>query len=573
MAVVDSYTTTPVNLPSDNEDLLVTAAGSIVNDGGGGDAVAATGSAEAITIDGLVYSVDGGYGVGVELAGASSNLFVNGQVQGDTGVYVDDTTDVAVTIGTQGAVDGLNGTGIAFAGNTESPTVTDYSLENAGNISNGFGSFPAAVYFDYGGTDFIDNTGEISGTVAVSFYGNVATETVDNSGTLRGGPGENSAAIESSASSAGIDIVNSGLLTDGAANPAGSVYALLYFGDDVGTTSTIDNEGVITGSGYVIQSDSDILDIANSGTIHGGLYAPTSKVTVVNSGTWQVSAGSPTVFSLSASENSITNAHAGTLTGAIDVTGTDDAIDNAGRIDGAVTLQSGGDDVINAGAIDGAVTFKGSGTTNNFLNSSSGSITGNFSFSAVLSALTNDGAVSGKVTMAGADTLINPGQIYGYVELGYRDSLSNTGLIQGNVALDTDDTLTNHGNIYGNVVLDNRTTLTNTGLIRGNVKLGATDTVDVSPGDVTGLFSASSNDRFEFSGDFGTATIADFIAGSGTTHDTIQFAANDFGSFSAVHAAMSQVGADVVIEHGATDSITLTGVALSTLVAADFAFV
>ena len=63
------------------------------------------------------------------------------------------------------------------------------------------------------------------------------------------------------------------------------------------------------------------------------------------------------------------------------------------------------------------------------------------------------------------------------------------------------------------------------------------------------------------------------IAGSGSTHDTIQFAANDFGSFAAVQSAMSQVGSDVLIRLDATDSIVLNGVILSNLVAADFKFV
>jgi trimeric autotransporter adhesin len=562
-----SLSNTTYTLVGSDDDLLVAATGSIINTNGDPN-VDATNVGESITIDGFVYSVDGGSGTAVEITGASSYLVVNGQVQGDEGVSVNDTAGVSVTVGSQGTVSSVSGyDGIFFAGNSNSPTVTDYSLENAGDIGGAY-----AVYVEYGGDDFIDNTGEIAGSAAITFYSNVASEAVDNSGTIRGGSSSDSTAIYSYDSSAGIDIINSGLITDGGANATGGNYALLAFGDDTGAVSTIDNEGDITGSGYVIQSNSDVLEIANSGTVHGGLYS-TSKVTIANTGTWQASTGSPTVFSLSAAGNSITNAHAGTLAGAIDITGADDTVANAGDLNGTVTLESGDDNFVNAGDIDGAVTFRGSETANTFVNASAGSITGNFSFSADSSALTNAGAITGTVTMAGADTLTNAGQIYGYVDLGYGDSMSNTDLVQGNVALDTDDTLTNHGDIYGNVVLGSGTTLTNTGLIHGNVTLGATDTVEVSPGDVTGLFTASSSDRFELGGNFGTATIADFTAGSATTHDTIQFAANDFGSFSAVQAAMSQVGSDVVIQHGTSDSITLTGATLSNLVAADFAFV
>jgi hypothetical protein len=49
--------------------------------------------------------------------------------------------------------------------------------------------------------------------------------------------------------------------------------------------------------------------------------------------------------------------------------------------------------------------------------------------------------------------------------------------------------------------------------------------------------------------------------------------ANDFGIFTAVQSAMSQVGADTVIRLDATDSITLVGVTKSSLVSADFKFV
>ncbi len=37
---------------------------------------------------------------------------------------------------------------------------------------------------------------------------------------------------------------------------------MITLDDNAGTTSTINNEGTITGSGYVIESTSDILDIA-----------------------------------------------------------------------------------------------------------------------------------------------------------------------------------------------------------------------------------------------------------------------------------------------------------------------
>jgi len=115
--------------------------------------------------------------------------------------------------------------------------------------------------------------------------------------------------------------------------------------------------------------------------------------------------------------------------------------------------------------------------------------------------------------------------------------------------------------------------LINTGAIHGNVTLGNADLVDSSRGEITGAITALTSDLFEFSGNFGNETIDKFTGGTGSTHDTIQFAANDFGSFTAVQSAMSQVGADTVIRLDATDSITLFGVTRSNLVSADFKFV
>ena len=87
------------------------------------------------------------------------------------------------------------------------------------------------------------------------------------------------------------------------------------------------------------------------------------------------------------------------------------------------------------------------------------------------------------------------------------------------------------------------------------------------------MINARASDTFDYHGLFGNETIDSFTAGTGSTHDTLQFAANDFGSFTAVQSAMSQVGADTVIRLDATDSITLVSVTKSNLVSADFKFV
>jgi hypothetical protein len=191
---------------------------------------------------------------------------------------------------------------------------------------------------------------------------------------------------------------------------------------------------------------------------------------------------------------------------------------HTGMIGSALSVGSGGDTIVtNAGGIDGPVTFAGSGST---------------------SSLTNSGKVTGLVSFSG----------------GY-NTIDNSGTIDGSVTFGAGDTLTD------------------TGTIRGTVTLGASDTFDVSPGIVSGAINASTTDLFEFSGNFGNVTIDDFGAGGGVLSDTIQFAADDFGTFSQVQQASSQVGSDVVIRLDATDAITLNNVTLSSLVSADFKFV
>jgi len=103
--------------------------------------------------------------------------------------------------------------------------------------------------------------------------------------------------------------------------------------------------------------------------------------------------------------------------------------------------------------------------------------------------------------------------------------------------------------------------------------LGKSDVVDLSRGVVTGGVTAAASDTFEFSDAFGCETIDKFVAGRSSTHDFLLFAADDFGSFAAVKAAMTQVGADVVIKRDSLDEIVLNGVSMSRLVAADFKFV
>jgi hypothetical protein len=425
--VINTYTTTQAGLNA-ADTLLVTNSGSIVVKGE--DAVSVLGDNVSMVIDGLVSST---FSDGIHLF----ELF---------GIT---TTNNVVEVGSQGVV---NGTifGIQF----EDPGNGAESNERVFNAGNIFGS-SAAVSASHCGGDTFNNSGVMSGSTGIFFADNVAGETIENSGTIEGSTGF-AIASSSSAASVGISVVNSGsgLLTNAGANPVGG--GVLNFNDGAGTTSTINNEATITGAGYVIQSASDILDISNSGTIHGGLYS-TASVSVDNSGLWQASAGG-NGFLLNGSSNSVTNAQAGTISCDITFGGANDTVDNSGAIHGAVTLVAGGDSFTNSGNINGAITFTGAGANN---------------------ALTNSGSVTGNVTLAGPTSA-----------------------------------LTNHGQIYGNVALADSDTLTNTGTIHGNETLGALNTIDNSLGVVTGVITASNSDTFVYSGRFGVETIDNFTAGS-----------------------------------------------------------
>jgi hypothetical protein len=111
----------------------------------------------------------------------------------------------------------------------------------------------------------------------------------------------------------------------------------------------------------------------------------------------------------------------------------------------------------------------------------------------------------------------------------------------------------------------------NQGQIYGDVTLGSGDTFDASGGEVTGAITASSRDLLEFGGNIGHETIDNFTAGTGAAHDTIELlGTGGFGAYATLSSSMAQVGSDVVIRLGATDSITLNDVRLSSLASADF---
>jgi serralysin len=81
------------------------------------------------------------------------------------------------------------------------------------------------------------------------------------------------------------------------------------------------------------------------------------------------------------------------------------------------------------------------------------------------------------------------------------------------------------------------------------------------------------NDTFNFSAGFGKDVVTDFSAGLGATDVLHLTLGTAFDTFAEVMAAATQVGTDVVITIDATDTITLTNVLKTALVADDFLFV
>ena len=110
---------------------------------------------------------------------------------------------------------------------------------------------------------------------------------------------------------------------------------------------------------------------------------------------------------------------------------------------------------------------------------------------------------------------------------------------------------------------------------QGLAVIGTTgnNTLTNLPGTTSDLFTGNGGiDKFVFHGAaFGNDTITDFTTGS--SHDVIQFDHTVLASFAAVKAHAVQVGANTVITIDNSDSVTLLGVSLSHLKAADFHFV
>lgn len=139
------------------------------------------------------------------------------------------------------------------------------------------------------------------------------------------------------------------------------------------------------------------------------------------------------------------------------------------------------------------------------------------------------------------------------------------GVITGHLALcGASNWLENDGLIGSGVSLGANSTLIDAGQIAGGLALGLGDTLDVVQGGRVGVVTLAGADVMRFSPGCGAVVIDGFRTGNGAGHDTLTVTGSG--------AAMSQVGADVVIRLDGGDSITLVGVRLPSLAAANVQF-
>jgi len=171
---------------------------------------------------------------------------------------------------------------------------------------------------------------------------------------------------------------------------------------------------------------------------------------------------------------------------------------------------------------------------------------------------------------AGSDTAS-----YADVGAAVSVSLARQGAPQNTVGGGS-DTLTNFENLAGSARNDTLAGDGNANYLSGNagndVLTGnaGNDALFGGAGNDT-LFGNAGIDSFVFDAGFGKDLIADFAA-TGASHDRINFSTSLFANYAAVRSHMAQVGPNVIITYDAADTVTVKGVSLASLTAADFSF-
>ncbi|MGD0143474.1 MAG: hypothetical protein ABSC92_09965 [Rhizomicrobium sp.] len=392
--------------------------------------------------------------------------------------------------------------------------------------------------------------------------------------------------------------------------PIGDAYDLTGAGDTllVGTAGSLVSLSAGDGIDSTGNSEQITLDGLAYSAENFGVFVGGSGTSLVVNG--EAQSGTDSGIAVFGSLNSVNVGAQGEATGFVGaaLADTDGALTNDGHITGALAglglLQSSGDQVTNDGVIsasqttslggailidqatDETVTNAGliSGPTALYVEKgssatidNSGTIEGNLTVSDTSQLDIENAGVMQATSLnflgSGDNILTNSGRIHAQIDMGTgNDQIYNTGTITGNIDFaGSSDTLINDGQIHGSVTLGVDDQMLNTGTIHGLVFLGVGDTLTTSDGTITDTIDAVDKDTFNFSGSFGRNTISGFV-GTGSGHDILHFASDDFASYAAVQAHMAQVGHDVVITLDAGDTIILQHITLAHLTASDFTF-
>jgi hypothetical protein len=489
--------------------------------------------------------------VGLGAKGAISNTggarVTNGS-PGDTSALIQGSTGVqlggAGTVGNYATIQGLAGAGVSQAGGSvtngaatdRTATIEGYSgvkiataagtVSNFGTIRGEANDYAAGVFLSAGGRvtngGGADRSALIEGQNGVICYGSA---TVGNSGTILGDD------------SAGVDLVDSGSLTNGSLNNAGAQISGV-----VGVTvndASVANFGAITGlsdaAGYGVRLFG-VSSLTNGTTGHAtaliegytGLYANAANDTVTNFGTIAGLGGVALDFYPSANDTLVVEAGCA-FEGAV--------LGGGGTLD----LGSGTGTISNFGTA--ALTVSGSMAATTFQGFDTMVVSSGATFT--------DG---GAVTLAAVQTV----QSAGALTLGGtgKNNIINAGLVEttGAGALTLAGALTNNGTVAAN-----GGTLTASGSITGS------GVFDIGGGtlDVTGAFAKN----VTFTGTAGvlelaqsqgyTGTITGFSKTGGTTLDLVDI--GFVGSGEATYSGTKTGGVLTVTDGTHTAHINLKG--------------
>lgn len=318
----------------------------------------------------------------------------SGTISGTAGILVSNGSTFAGGITNSGTIAASVASGISVNG----ISVFSGGISNSGTISAGAaGIYVSGVATFAGG---VTNSGAITGNPGVNFGGsgsltNLATGVITSGFNL--GDGVDAAGI--------LTLTNAGTISSGSGNIAHASYGVAANGG-----GTIVNSGSITGHWSGIDVHNTAVSVTNSGTITGNRFggieisdgvAGTSTINNNNNGLIQGLTGEGYGLLLGSSANIINNVGA-TIAGAQDIaiyvrdSAVLTALTNAGAVSGlswAILIQAGNSQITNMST--GVISASGAGSTAIEIDS-------------------GDAAISNAGTISGSTTAINVSNATGH---------------------------------------------------------------------------------------------------------------------------------------------------------------